>query len=64
MAVRLLVSIVDDDESVREIAARPAQGVRVRGRSVFVGRRVSCFGVCWPDQLFDSRYGYAGNVWT
>ncbi len=64
MAVRLLVSIVDDDESGTQIATGLGQGVRVCGGSIFVGRRVSCFGSCWQDQMPDPRYGYAWDVWT
>ena len=40
MAKRSLVSVVDDDESVRESLPDSAEGVRLRGPGVLIGGRV------------------------
>ena len=61
MVTRSLVSVVDDDESVRESLPAPAQDIRLCGASVFVCRRVSRVGVRRPDEVPDSRHRDAGD---
>ena len=53
---RPLVSIVDDDESVRESLPDLLTGIRIFDSGVLVGGRVSRFGVHWWDPVPDPRH--------
>ncbi len=56
---RSLVSVVDDDESIRE-SLPDLLRVRFFGPGLFVGGGVSHVSLCRPDQMFGPRYRYAG----
>jgi FixJ family two-component response regulator len=62
MNMRPLVSVIDDDESVRESLPHLLKGFGFAVRAFFFSRRVFGFGSDFAKQVLDSRYHYDRDV--